>query len=113
VVYTTNLGGELLLESLLEIKEAEDSADRIVEKAKSDMKRILEDADLRRDDIVSSTRSKTIEEIKKIKEFSIKEANEEAQKIVHDGENDLESLRKASKVNFSRGVETAISSVIR
>lgn len=102
-----------MLESLLEIKNAEDSAHNIVEKARSDMKRMLEDAEKRRDEIFSSTRSKTEEDVKKIKKISGKQAEEEAQKITQDGEKELESIGKAAKGNFSKGVELALSRVIR
>ena len=76
------------------------------------MKKMLDDAENRKEEIFSSTKTKTADEIKKLKENDSKEAESEANKITLDGEKELDTLKKTAKVNFSKGVSAALSRVI-
>ncbi len=101
-----------MIESLLEIKNAEEQAASIVEGAKGDMKRMIEEANEKRYNIHSTTTKQTENEVKKVKQMYYSQGQNEAKLIVQDGEKELEELVKKAQSNFSQAVDLVVQSVI-
>jgi len=101
-----------MIESLLEIKNAEEKAALLVERAKTDMERMVQEAENKRDAIFSDTTKQYTAEIKKIRDAYVKEGEDEAKDILDKSERELEFIKKQSKANFSKAVDAAVKSVI-
>ncbi len=101
-----------MLGSLLEIRNAEEQAASIVEGAKGEMKRMIEEANEKRYNIHSTTTNQTENEIKKVKQLYYSQGQNEAKLIVQEGEKELEELVKKAQANFSQAVDFVVQSVI-
>ncbi|MHC1605252.1 MAG: hypothetical protein ACXQTP_04720 [Candidatus Methanofastidiosia archaeon] len=100
-------------ESLLEIKNAEEKAIAIVEKAKEELKKTIKEAEHNGEDIITKTKKKTENEVKKMRELYSKESAKEVEKILLGGEEQLKFLEKKFRASFSKGVEAALLRVIQ
>ncbi|MCC7569016.1 MAG: hypothetical protein KO463_05330 [Candidatus Methanofastidiosa archaeon] len=101
-----------MIESLLEIKNAEEQAASIVESAKGELKRMVEEANRKRDDILSTTIKQTEAEIKKLKQLYYSQGQNESRIIVQDGEKELEDIATTAEASFSQAVDAVVKSVI-
>lgn len=102
-----------MIDSLSEIKNAEEKAASIIVNAKDELERMVNEANKKREEIYSVTKKQAVSEINKIKNIHSDQGNEESKKILIEGEKELEFLTKNAKDYFSKGVEAALSRVIK